>query len=115
MDAEFEKQWQHTLKQISLQFGEDIDIKGVLFLIGVQELGKGYKIYSKQQKTELMHVAVCALLEEYGYYTFLGKDEDGWPHWNSTEKLPLLKPMEQEKLIKQAIILYFNKMTALVN
>lgn len=109
MDPEFEQEWQRTVKQLSTQFGEDIDLKAILFLIGVQELGKGGKEFSKQEKTELMHIAVCSLLESYGYYEFEGKDEQGWPHWKSTEKLPSLKPMEQERLIKQAIVLYFQK------
>ena len=109
MDSETEIELQKIVKQLSVKFGEQIDLKGILFLIGVQELGKGFRVYNKQEKTELMHVAVCALLEGYGYYEFSGSDEDGWPHWKSTEKLPSLKPMEQERLIKQAIVLYFQK------
>jgi len=106
---EIETEYQAVLKQLRVQFGEDLELKGILFLIGVQELGIGRKIFSKQEKTELLHVAVCRLLEEYGYYKFEGKDSDGWPHWTSTEKLPSLKPLEQERLIKQAIVNYFQK------
>ncbi len=109
MDAEVEIELQKIVKQLSSQFGEELDMKGVLFLIGVQELGKGHKVFGKDEKLGLMHIAVCTLLEDYGYYEFVGKDEDGWPHWKSTEKLPSLKPMEQERLIKQAIVLYFQK------
>ena len=109
MDAEIEKEWQMVLSRIRSQFGEDLDLQTVLFLIGVQELGKGHKNFGKDEKLGLMHIAVCTLLEGYGYYEFQGKDEDGWPHWKSTEKLPGLKPMEQERLIKQAIVLYFQK------
>lgn len=109
MDAEVEIELQKIVKQLSAQFGEELDMKGVLFLIGVQELGKGHKVFAKDEKLGLMHIAVCTLLEEYGYYEFVGKDEDGWPHWKSTEKLPSLRPMEQERLIKQAIVLYFQK------
>ncbi|HET7818068.1 MAG TPA: hypothetical protein VFL70_02055 [Bacteroidia bacterium] len=109
MDSEIEIGLQKIIKQLSEQFGNELDLKGILFLIGVQELGKMRQKYSKNEKLELMHIAVCTLLEEYGYYEFQGKDEDGWPHWKSTEKLPSLKPMEQERLIKQAIVLYFEK------
>lgn len=97
------------MNQLSSQFGEELDLKGVLFLIGVQELGKGPKEFNKQEKTELMHVAICRLLEDYGYYKYEGKDGDGWPHWAATEKLPALKPLEQEMLVKRAIIHYFEK------
>lgn len=109
MDAELEKEWQNVLKQIRSQFGEDLDLPGVLFLIGVQELGIGNKTFAKDDKLGLMHIAICSLLEGYGYYEFVGRDEEGWPHWKSTEKLPSLKPMEQERLVKEAIVLYFRK------
>lgn len=109
MDAELEKEWQVILKQMRNRFGENLDLHGILFLIGVQKLGKGYRKFTKQEKTELLHIAVCTLLENYGYYIYLGKDADGWPHWQPAEKLPALKPLEQERLIKQAIVLYFQK------
>ena len=84
-------------------------MEGILFLIGVQELGKGYNVFSKDEKVELMHIAVCKLLTSFGYYEFAGRDEQGWPHWNLNEKLPSLKPMQQEILVKEAIVEYFNK------
>ena len=59
MDLELEKQWQEVCKKLSLQFDQELDLQGILFLIGVQELGKGYKIFSKDEKVELMHIAVC--------------------------------------------------------
>jgi hypothetical protein len=55
-----------------------------------------------------MHVAVCALLSQWGYYNFSGHDKDGWPHWEETEKLPHLDAKEQNQLIKEAIVEYFN-------
>ncbi len=107
MDLEQEKQWNDICKKLSLQFDQDLDLQGILFLIGVQELGKGYKIFAKDEKVELMHIAVCKLLESFGYYEFSGRDEEGWPHWKLNEKLPPLKPMQQEILVKEAIIEYF--------
>lgn len=93
---------------ISKQFGDDIDIQGLLFLIGVQELGKGKIKLSKNEKLDVMHVAICTLLEPFGYYTYKGQDEEGWPHWDVNEKLPPLKPAQQQNLIRQAITDYFN-------
>ena len=109
MELTLEQQWQEVRKKVSAQFDQDLDLQGILFLIGVQELGKGYMKFTKQEKTELMHVAVCSLLESYGYYEFMGKDEQGWPHWKLNEQLPPLKPMQQEILVKEAIVEYFNK------
>lgn len=79
----------------------------ILFLIGVQELGMGHRRYKKDEKVNLMHIAVCRLLEPYGYYRFDGKDADGWPHFELIEHLPQLKANEQTLLMKKAIIQYF--------
>src|ERR1035437_7467497 len=107
MDLEMEQQRQSILKKNFKQFDQDLDLQGILFLIGVQELGKGYKIFSKDEKVEIMHIAVCKLLESFSYYQFSGRDEQGWPHWNLNEKLPPLKPLQQEILVKEAIVEYF--------
>lgn len=92
---------------MEVQFGGDIDVQGILFLVGVQELGKGKIKLSKNQKLDVIHIAICTLLEPYGYYKFMGIDEEGWPHWEMNEKLPPLKPLQQEQLVKQALVEYF--------
>jgi len=105
MDTEFE--YQNVLKQIAKQFGDDIDIQGLLFIIGLQELGKGKIKLSKNEKLDVMHIAICTLLSPYGYYEYEGLDKDGWPHWKTIENLPPLKPAQQQEIIKQAIVEYF--------
>jgi hypothetical protein len=104
---DIEAAWKNLLSKLQNQFGDDLDLQAVLMLIGVQELGKGYKKFSKDQKLELMHIAICTLLEPYGYYRFEGLDEDGYPHWINNESLPSLNPGQQQFLIKQAICSYF--------
>ena len=110
LNAELEKNWKQLIQQLSEQFGdgEELNLQGVLFLIGVQEFGKGHQKFSKDQKVDLMHVAICRLLSQYGYYEYEGRDKDGWPHWKTVEKLPHLKPGQQMQIVKQAIIEYFN-------
>ena len=107
MDIELEKNFKDVLKTLSTQFGEDIDIQAVLFLIGVQELGKGPIKLSKNAKLDVMHIAICTLLSPYGFYEYDGEDEEGWPHWKVNAQLPPLKPGQQLQLMKQAIIDYF--------
>jgi hypothetical protein len=85
------------------------DLNAVLFLIGVQELGKGTKSFSKEEKQDLMHIAICKVLSLAGYYTLDGIDKEGWPHWIATKKLPRFDLMEQEKLLKIQIIQYFKE------
>lgn len=82
-------------------------IDTLLFLIGVQELGSGKQKYTKDDKVNILHIAVCRLLEPFGYYKFSHYDDDGYPHFAEVEKLPELKPNEQQILMKKAIIQYF--------
>lgn len=107
MDYVFEKTWNETVSKISASFGEKLDYAAILFLIGIQELGQDYQKYKKDEKLELMHVGICSLLVPYGYYTFVGRDEQGWPHFERNGDLPNLTPTEQELLVKKAIVNYF--------
>lgn len=86
---------------------KNLPIETMLFLIGVQELGSGKQKYTKDDKVNIIHIAVCRLLEPFGYYRFSHYDEDGYPHFEQTEELPPLKPNEQQLLMKKAIIQYF--------
>ncbi len=108
---ESKDKWEKVLEALSARFapGEKLDISGILFLIGVQECGKINTKFKKDEKLELMHVAICRVLEPYGHYTFEGYDADGWPHYQLVEDLPSLKPGEQSYLMKNAILQYFEE------
>ena len=84
-----------------------MDLDGIIYLIGIQELGQGKRRFKKDEKINLMHVAICRLLEPYGYYAFDYFDADGWPHYKAVEELPTLKAGEQSLLMKEAIVKYF--------
>lgn len=107
-DLDLEQSWQALLKKLSILIGKKpTDLKSVLFLIGVQELGKGIKDYSKEEKRDLMHIAICKVLSLSGFYELEGLDETGWPHWKVKKKLPHFDILEQEKLLKMHVIEYF--------
>lgn len=108
MDYAFEKKWKALTEQLEAQFGAEMELDAILFLIGVQELGQGFRKFSKDEKLHLMHISVCRLLEPYGYYEFEGNDDDGWPHYHKKEEMPYLKPEEQQLLMKRAIVEYFD-------
>ncbi len=100
--------WKNLSSIIKKEFDTDeVDVKIMLFLIGVQELGKGPKKFSKRQKEELMHIATCRLLSEMGFYELEGVDQDGWPHWKLIKKIPPYSFLEQEALLKKLIVDYF--------
>ncbi len=107
MDHDIELRFQKLTKHLEQTFGEDLDIHAMLFLIGVNEYGKGHEKYSKQDKTDLIHVAICTLLVPAGYYEFKGRDEEGWPHFELVNKLPAIGSDEQQHLIKEALLDYF--------
>lgn len=108
-DEELKKRWELVVEKLSNQFadGDTIDLDGIIYLIGVQELGQIHKEFKKDEKLNLMHIAICRLLEPYGYYEFDFFDEEGWPHYKVKEELPHLKAGEQTVLMKEAIVSYF--------
>ena len=109
MNFELEKKWRELVAEISENFEEKLDLQSIIFIIGLQELNLGYQKLKKDQKIEVMHIAICTLLEPYGYYEFEGKDDDGWPHFKNINPLPPLNESEQEDLIKEAILDYFQR------
>lgn len=108
-DEQLKQRWELLVEKLSKQFadGEALDLDAIIYLIGVQELGQLHRKFKKDEKVNLMHIAICRLLEPYGYYEFDFIDEQGWPHYKIKEKLPNLKAGEQSVLMKEAIVNYF--------
>lgn len=106
--AEVNLKFKSLQQKLAQQFDNDLpDIKVILFLIGVQELGKGPRKFNKRQKEELMHIANCRLFSELGFYELEGVDQDGWPHWKKLNPIPAYNILEQEMLMKTLIVKYF--------
>ncbi|UHG91316.1 hypothetical protein [Spirosoma oryzicola] len=100
--------WEQLLDQLEALVGKrPVDLNAVLFLIGVQELGKGPRRFSKEAKQDLMHIAVCRILSQSGYYTFAGYDNDGWPQWTMNKPIPHADLLSQETFLKEHVISYF--------
>ena len=105
---ELEKRWDALILKLENQFEDEMSLKGILYLIGVQELNFGVKRYDRDEKINVLHVAICKLLSNYGYYKFDSIDKDGWPHYIEIKALKNLSELEQQNLIKTAIINYLN-------
>ncbi len=106
-------EWELLQSKLKDRFGSSMDFDAILFMIGLQELNKPYQQYKKHEKVDIMHIAICCVLEPFNFYKYVGKDADGWPHWEATEKLPNLNSVQQHNLITSAIINYF-KTTGLI-
>lgn len=99
--------WKEVEDMLTARFGKTPNLEAILFLIGIQELGKGNKKFTKEQKEDLMHIAMCTLLAPAGYYRFEKYDNDGWPHFIELKKVHGMKLEEQEDFLKKHIIQYF--------
>lgn len=108
-DLKLKERWDALVQKLSEQFsdGDLLELDAIVYLIGVQELGQYHRSYKKDEKINLIHIAICRLLEPYGYYQFDFFDKDGWPHYQVKEQLPALKAGEQSVLMKEAIVSYF--------
>ena len=108
-DEQLKQRWELVVKKLSAQFadGDTLDLDAIIYLIGVQELGQLEMSFKKDQKLDLMHIAICKLLSPYGYYELDFVDNEGWPHYKTIESLPFLKAGEQSVLMKEAIVSYF--------
>ena len=105
---DLEKEWNALILKLEKQFEDEMSLKGILYLIGVQELNFGVKRYDRDEKINVLHVAICKLLSNYGYYKFDSIDKDGWPHYKEIKAIESLSEVEQQNLIKKAIINYLN-------
>lgn len=108
-DEQLKERWSQVEEKLSSQFadGEKLELDAIIYLIGLQELGQVHRKFKKDHKLDLMHIAICRLLEPYGYYEFEYFDDEGWPHYKIVEQLPQLKAGEQAVLMKEAIVQYF--------
>lgn len=107
----FDVRWFNTQMMLRERFGKLPDMEAILFLIGMNELGSQPPAkFTKEQKQDLMHVAVCTLLTQVGYYELIGRDEAGWPHFNELQRPDINGMDQQEIVLKECIMMYFDKM-----
>ena len=108
---ELEFEWLRIRHFIQKRFGKPQlpDLNAILFIIGIQELGRWQTSFSKEEKQDLMHIAICKLLSYSGYYELDSTDQEGWPHWKLVKKLPKFDLLDQEKLLKMHVLEYFEK------
>ena len=110
IDNHYKDNWEELMIKIGNMVGKKPkDLNAVLYLIGVQELGAGVRMFTKEEKQDLMHIAVCKVLSLAGFYELEGTDEGGWPRWKLIKKLPAFDLLEQENLLKIHIMEYFEK------
>ncbi|WP_185874072.1 hypothetical protein [Blattabacterium cuenoti] len=107
---QFHINWNKVILYIRNHFDIEgkIDLIGIIYLIGIQELGKGKnRFFNREDKINILHIAICRILEPFGYYVFIGRDKEGWPHYLLKKNIPFFKKKgKQSFFIKNAIIHY---------
>jgi len=106
---DLQQRWWNLEARLVERFGKKPDVEALLFLIGMQETGFMEQKISKEQKQDLMHVAICTILGSSGYYAVEGNDPDGWPHFRQLKELPVMNLIEQENFLKDHLLLYFEQ------
>ena len=101
------QRWWQLEQKLMDKFGKKPDLESILFLIGLQETGFIQDNISKEQKQDLMHVALCTVLMPSGYYELDHLDQDGWPHFNQLKEHKAQSLFEQENLLKDHVLFYF--------
>ena len=104
---DIQTRWWKLEEKFLKKFAKKPDVEAVLFLIGIQEIRNLKKKFNKEQKQDLMHVAVCTLLSQSGFYELEEYDSDGWPHFAQVKEIPHYNMVEQENFLKDHILLYF--------
>jgi hypothetical protein len=107
IESDLQARWWNLEAQLVERFGKKPDMEAILFLIGIQEFGELRDKFTKEQKQDLMHVAVCSLFAQSGYYELEKVDDDGWPHFRQLKPLPVMDLREQENFMKDHVLLYF--------
>jgi hypothetical protein len=110
MEEDLQVRWLKLRIKLKERFGIKPDMNGVLLIIGVQELGQGPQEFSKEQKQDLMHIAICTVLMQSEFYIHDGLDDEGWPHFTQIKALPEFDLFEQENFLKDHILLYFQSL-----
>ena len=108
-NSDLQVRWWNLEAKLVERFGKKPDMETILFLIGIQELGQPDRKFTKEQKQDLMHVAICRLLSNSGYFEFEKKDEEGWPHYKQLRPMPDMNPIDQENFLKDHVLLYFEE------
>lgn len=109
-ELSLDQKWHFLTLMLQDRFEKKPNMEAILYLIGINEYrGRMPKYkFSKEQKQDLMHIAVCTVLSQVGYYEFDHYDQDGWPHFKELQPVPLDTLQEQEDLLKACIIEYFD-------
>jgi hypothetical protein len=101
--------WNELCDHLGKQFGIDVDLNGVLFLIGIRERGLIFQPFSKEEKMSLIHLGSCTLDQEMGLTKKAGTDGEGWPVFTQKALAPVIPEERKHKVLQDCALRYFKK------
>ena len=71
-NKELKDQWETLVSILTERFSEteSIDIEGILYLIGIQELGQVHERFKKDDNVDIIHIGICSALEPFWVLCF---------------------------------------------
>ena len=91
------------------QFDIDVDLNGVLFLVGIRERGLVIQPFSKEEKMNLINLGSCTLYQEMGLVEKTGTDEEGWPLFRQKTLAPTITEERKNKVLQDCAVRYFKR------
>jgi hypothetical protein len=101
--------WDNLTIFLKKNFGIDENLQSILFLIGLQESGKGFKAYDQEEKTEIIKLAQIKLLARENFYIPINVGNSNESGWIENPNMSIPGELVLEKLLKSLILDYFNK------
>lgn len=106
---EDERRWEALSGWLEECYGREITLEAVLFLIGIQARGRGFEPdIERDRKQDVIMEGTFSAFASLGMYERVGMEQDGsWIWERVAEPVPDLPVEEQEKVLKSAVIKYF--------
>lgn len=101
--------WKDLCEHLGGMFGIDVDLNGVLFLVGIRERGLMFRKFTKEEKINLINLGSCTLYKEMGLVELSGEDTEGWPIFHQKALAPVIAEELKLKTLQDCAIRYFAK------
>jgi hypothetical protein len=101
--------WNELCEHLGRQFNVDVDLNGVLFLVGIRERGLTFQHFSKEEKMNLINLGSCILYQEMGLTEKSGTDESGWPTFKQKALAPVIPEERKHKILQDCALRYFQR------
>jgi hypothetical protein len=101
--------WTELCDHLGKQFDIDIDLNGVLFLVGIRERGLTFQHFTKEEKMSLINLGSCTLYLEMGLTERTGTDDEGWPVFRQKALAPVIPEERKNKILQDCALRYFGK------